>query len=43
MRNFEPLLLIVYHYIVIQLLCPQRAARTRKLSQIRTNRKMKRE
>ena len=36
MRNFEPLLLIVYHYIVIQLLCPQRAALTRKLPQIRT-------
>ena len=39
----ELLLWFLNHYIVIELLCPQRAALTGKLPQNRTNRKMKRD
>ena len=42
MRIFELLLWLLNHYIVIELLCPQRAALTGKLPQNRTKRKMKR-
>ena len=43
MRIFELLLWLLNHYIVIELLCPQRAALTGKLPQNRTNGKMKRD
>ena len=43
MRISELSLWLLNHCIVIELLCPQRAAPTRKLPQNRTNRKMKRD
>ena len=42
MRIFELLLWLLNRYIVVELLCPQRAALTGKLPQNRTKRKMKR-
>ena len=41
MRIFELLLWLLNHYIVIELLCPQRATITGILRQNRTNREMK--
>ena len=43
MRIFELLPWLLNHYIVIELLCPQRAALTGKLPQNRTNRKLERD
>ena len=43
MRIFELLLLLLSHYIVIELWCPQRAELTGKLPQNRNNGEMKRD
>ena len=43
MRISELLLWLLNQYIVIELLCPQRAALTGKLPQNRNNREMKRD